>query len=53
MSGASNVAHYLRARGLSDRPEVVAAVLATAKQKERVLTEVDIRTIIESVEEKE
>ncbi len=53
MSGASNVVHYLRARSLSDRPDVVAAVLAVAKQTERVLTEVDIRTIVESVAETE
>ncbi len=51
MSGASNVIHYLRTRGLPDRPEVVAAVLAAAKETERVLAELDIRTIVESVAE--
>jgi 2-isopropylmalate synthase len=37
MSGASNVVHYLRTRGLPAAPEVVQAVLAAAKRAETVL----------------
>ncbi|MFV1959193.1 MAG: 2-isopropylmalate synthase, partial [Planctomycetota bacterium] len=38
MSGASNVVHYLGQAGLPVEPEVVRAVLATAKKSERLLT---------------
>jgi len=53
MSGASNVIHYLQLRGLPDRAPVVQAVLDVAKKAERVLTEAEIRTIVESVGEPE
>jgi 2-isopropylmalate synthase len=49
MSGASNVLFYLQARGLPDSPDVVQAVLAAAKQSERLLTDEDIREAIASV----
>jgi 2-isopropylmalate synthase len=42
MSGASNVIYYLRARGLPHGPEVVEAVLAAAKQSERLLSEAEV-----------
>ncbi len=43
MSGASNVLHYLKARGLPDGPEVVEAVLALAKRSDRLLTDEEVR----------
>ena len=46
MSGASNVHHYLRTRGLPDRPEVVAAVLAAAKGSERVLDATEVAEVV-------
>jgi 2-isopropylmalate synthase len=42
MSGASNVVHYLKARGLPDSQPVVEAVLALAKRSDRVLTDGEI-----------
>jgi 2-isopropylmalate synthase len=48
MSGSSNVIYYLRARGLPHGPEVVEAVLATAKKSERLLTEQEIRGAVEA-----
>ena len=45
MSGASNVMHYLQAHGLSDRPEVVDAVLALAKRSDRLLTDEEILAV--------
>jgi hypothetical protein len=42
MSGGSNVLHYLKSHGLPDSPEAVQAVLAAAKQSERLLTHEEI-----------
>jgi 2-isopropylmalate synthase len=42
MSGASNVQHFLSARGLVPTPDAVQAVLAAAKRSERVLTEEEV-----------
>jgi 2-isopropylmalate synthase len=42
MSGASNVVHYLRTHGLPATPDAVQAVLAVAKQSERLLTHDEI-----------
>ena len=42
MSGNSNVIHYLTTRGLAATPEVVQAVMAAAKQSNRLLTEQEI-----------
>jgi 2-isopropylmalate synthase len=42
MSGASNVIYYLQTRGLPATPDVVQAVLAAAKQSERLLTDDEI-----------
>jgi 2-isopropylmalate synthase len=47
MSGGSNVLFFLRARGLPDTPEVVEAVLARAKESERLLTEDEIREVVQ------
>lgn len=49
MSGSSNVLHYLRSRGLPDGQQVVEAVLAAAKKSERLLTDADIREVVEGV----
>ncbi|MDH3495176.1 MAG: LeuA family protein [Gemmatimonadota bacterium] len=42
MSGASNVVYYLTKRDLPATPDVVQAVLAAAKQSERLLTDEEI-----------
>ncbi len=49
MSGSSNVLYYLRSRGLPDGREVVEAVLAAAKKSERLLTDAEIREVVEEV----
>jgi 2-isopropylmalate synthase len=46
MSGNSNVLFFLRARGLPDGPDVVEAVLAKAKESERLLTEEEVRDVV-------
>ena len=46
MSGASNVIHFLRSRGLSHDPALVESVLAHAKRAERTLTEREIRALL-------
>ena len=47
MSGASNCIYYLRSRGLPHGPEVVEALLAAAKESERLLTEEEIRQVVD------
>ncbi len=49
MSGTSNVLYYLRNRGLPDGNEVVEAVLAAAKKSERLLSDAEIREVVEGV----
>ena len=49
MSGGSNVLYFLAARGLPSTPDVVAAVLARAKESERLLTEVEVREVVQRV----
>jgi len=49
MSGASNVLFYLQTRGMPDSQDVVHAVLAAAKQSERLLTDEEIREAVASV----
>ena len=49
MSGASNVLHYLRTRGLPTDQEVLDAVMAAAKRSERLLTEREILEAVDSV----
>jgi 2-isopropylmalate synthase len=46
MSGNSNVLFFLRARGLPDTPDVVEAVLARAKESERLLGEDEVRDVV-------
>jgi len=48
MSGASNVLFYLQSRGLPDTQDIVQAVLAAAKQSERLLTDEEIREAVAS-----
>jgi 2-isopropylmalate synthase len=49
MSGASNVLFYLQTRGMPSTPEVIQAVLATAKESERLLTDEEIQEAVRSV----
>ena len=49
MSGNSNVLHYLRARGLPDRADVVQAVLAAAKSSKKVLSEDEVLEAVRGV----
>ncbi len=49
MSGTSNVLYYLRNRGLPDGNEVVEAVLAAAKKSERLLSDAEIREVVDGV----
>ena len=49
LSGASNCIYYLRSRGLPAGPEVVEAVLAAAKESERLLTEEEIREVVDQL----
>jgi 2-isopropylmalate synthase len=52
MSGGSNVLHYLRARGLPTDQAVVDAVMALAKRSERLLTEQEIREVVEAAKQR-
>jgi 2-isopropylmalate synthase len=49
MSGGSNVMFFLAARGLPATPQVVEAVLARAKESERLLTEEEVREVVQRV----
>ena len=49
MSGASNVTHYLKTRGLPCGPETVQAVLEVAKSSQRVLTEQEVLEAVHRV----
>ncbi|MDH3254962.1 MAG: LeuA family protein [Acidobacteriota bacterium] len=51
MSGKSNVLHYLTARALPCNPDIVAAVLDAAKRKASILTEAEVREIVEQIRE--
>ena len=46
MSGTSNVVHFLEVRGLPHHPGMVQAVLARAKQSQRLLTEQEVAAIV-------
>jgi 2-isopropylmalate synthase len=50
LSGTSNVVHFLRAHGLDDHPQTVAAVLDAAKHSQCVLTERVVRMVVQAVE---
>jgi len=49
MSGASNVVYYLQLRDMPATPEVIQAVLAVAKESERLLTDDEIDDAVRSV----
>ncbi len=51
MSGGSNVIHYLRSRELPTSQDVVQAVLALAKESERLLDEDEILEVVRQVTE--
>jgi 2-isopropylmalate synthase len=47
MSGESNVVYWLEQRGIDARPDLVKAVLDAAKQSSGLLSEAQIRRIVE------
>jgi 2-isopropylmalate synthase len=49
MSGESNVVFWLQSRGLEVTPDRVKAVFDRAKSVDRVLTDVEIQAVLESV----
>ena len=51
MSGASNVVHYLTARGLANDPATVKAVLDAAKRSSRVLEEREVLDLLRALHE--
>jgi 2-isopropylmalate synthase len=51
MSGESNVVHWLEHRGIEPTSERVQAVFKRAKSVDRVLSEAEIRSVIESLED--
>ena len=51
MSGESNVIFWLESRGLQSSPERVQAVFQRAKSVDRVLTEAEIRAVLDALDE--
>jgi 2-isopropylmalate synthase len=51
MSGESNVVHWLESRGLAASPERIQAVFQRAKSVDRILTETEIRAVLDSLDE--
>ena len=51
MSGASNVGHWLRERGVEPSEELVAAILAVAKATTHVLSDKDVMDVVKRVRE--
>ena len=49
MSGASNVEHWLRKRGIDPLPDKVAAVLAAAKGADRLLDDGEIEAVLAAI----
>jgi 2-isopropylmalate synthase len=47
-SGKSNVLHWLRERGIEPREELVARILAHAKQQDHTLSEAEMRALLAS-----
>jgi 2-isopropylmalate synthase len=47
MSGESNVVFWLEQRGIKPHPDLVKAVLDAAKQRSGLLSEADVRTVVE------
>ncbi len=48
MSGTSNVEYWLRERGIEPEPERVAAIIAVAKAADHVLSDAEIRAVIDA-----
>jgi 2-isopropylmalate synthase len=51
MSGESNVIYWLESRGIDPSPERVSAVFQRAKSVDRVLTDAEIRAVLEALDE--
>jgi 2-isopropylmalate synthase len=51
MSGESNVVYWLESRGITPSPERVSAVFQRAKSVDRVLTDAEIRAVLEALDE--
>ena len=51
MSGESNVIYWLTSRGIAPSPERVQAVFQRAKSVDRVLSEEEIRAVLDSLDE--
>ena len=51
MSGESNVIYWLRSRGIEPSAERVQAVFQRAKSVDRVLSEEEIRAVLDSLDE--
>ncbi len=51
MSGASNVTHWLRSHGYEPRDALVETILRAAKERDKRLTEEEIRSIIQTCEQ--
>lgn len=49
MSGASNVNYWLKRRGITPTEALVKAILGRAKQSDRLLTEAEVRAVIDEV----
>jgi 2-isopropylmalate synthase len=48
MSGASNVHHWLRKRGIEPKEDLVAAILSAAKRTRHVLSDAEIMAIVKA-----
>jgi hypothetical protein len=46
MSGASNVSHWLRQRGLEANEVLVAAILEKAKATRRILSDAEVMDVV-------
>jgi 2-isopropylmalate synthase len=51
MSGTSNVTHWLRSHGYEPRDALVETILRAAKERDKRLTEEEIRSIIQTCEQ--
>jgi 2-isopropylmalate synthase len=48
LSGASNVKYWLRKRGIAETPGLVEAILSKAKAAKHILSEEEIRSVIDA-----
>lgn len=51
MSGASNVKYWLESRNIHASPGLVAAIMARAKESDRILTDPEVMAVVDSFEE--